>query len=259
MSTSPIFRPGWTKRANAAVDLFLYRFSVYGVPAVIGAVSFVALLAWNGEYRTSGSSPLEFRVFEQTGETPAPAQALARLKEQPAVDHLDTRLSESAFWFSFTAQPAKIDERTDIELPSRHALGVSCWEAAGLNSLGNANRDVATGWMKPAKAGFVLELGRRLSQSPVAVLCRATFAGPARISVVQWPDAQFEVSTRKFHRDSGLLDGGLILLSLFVLLTAVINREWIYVLFAAWLMANLRLDYIFFGLEETRQREGAAT
>ena len=221
--------------------MFLYRFSVYGVPAVIGAVSFVALLAWNGEYRTSGSSPLEFRVFEQTGETPAPAQALARLKEQPAVDHLDTRLSESAFWFSFTAQPAKIDERTDIELPSRHALGVSCWEAAGLNSLGNANRDVATGWMKPAKAGFVLELGRRLSQSPVAVLCRATFAGPARISVVQWPDAQFEVSTRKFHRDSGLLDGGLILLSLFVLLTAVINREWIYVLFAAWLMANLRL------------------
>ena len=33
----------------------------------------------------------------------------------------------------------------------------------------------------------------------------------------------------------------MIVLSLFVLLTAIINREWIYVLFAAWLMANLRL------------------
>jgi diguanylate cyclase (GGDEF)-like protein/PAS domain S-box-containing protein len=229
------------KRANAALDALLYGLSVYGVPAAIGAMSLVALLAWNAEYATSGSSALEFRVFEQTGEAPAPRQALAQLKEQPAVDHLDTGLSESPFWFSFTVKPAKIDERTDIELPSRHALGVGCWDAAGLNSLGNANREAAAGRMKPAKAGFVLELGRLQSQSPVAVLCRATFAGPARISVVQWPEAQFDVSARKFHRDSGLLDGGLIVLSLFVLLTAIINREWIYVLFAVWLMTNLRL------------------
>jgi len=219
----------------------LYRISVYGVPGAIGTVSLVALLAWNGEYTTGGSNPLEFRVFEQTGETPAPAQALARLKEQPAVDHLDTTLSGFPFWFSFTVKPARIDERTDIEIPSRHALDVSCWDAAGLNSLGNANRGAAAGRMKPAKAGFVLELGRLQSQFPLPVLCRANFAGPGRINVVQWPAAQFELSVRKFHRDSGLLDGGLIVLALFVLLTAIINREWIYVLFAAWLVANLRL------------------
>src|ERR1035437_6144937 len=192
MPRSPIIWPGWTKRANAALDSLLYRISVYGVPSAIGAMSLVALLAWNGEYTTSGSSALEFRVFEQTGEAPAPAQALARLKEQPAVDHLDTRLSESLFWFSFTVKPANIDERTDIELPSRHALAVSCWDAAGLNSLGNANRETAAGRMKPAKAGFVLELGRLQSQSPLPVLCRANFAGPGRINVVQWPEAQFD-------------------------------------------------------------------
>lgn len=225
----------------------MYRISVYGVPGAIGAMSLVALLAWNGEYTTSGSSPLEFRVFEQTGEAPAPAQALAQLKEQPVVDHHDTRLSESPFWFSFTVLSANSDERTNIELPSRHALAVSCWDAAGLNSLGNANREAAAGRMKPAKAGFVLELGRLQSQSPLPVLCRATFAGPGRINVVQWPESQFELSAQKFHRESGLLDGGLIVLSLFVLLTAIINREWIYVLFAAWLIANLRLAAISAG------------
>src|SRR5450759_3374822 len=241
MPNSSIFRPGWAKRANTALDSLLYRSSVYGVPAVISAVSLVALLAWNTEYTTSGSSNLEFRVFEQTNEAPAPAQALARLKDQPAVDHLDTKLSESPFWFSFTTQPARIDERTDIEFPSRHALAVSCWDAAGLNSLGNANREAAAGQMKPAKAGFVLELGRVQSQTAMPVLCSATFAGPGRINVVQWPESPFQSSAQKFHRDSGLLDGGLIVLSLFVLLTAIINREWTYVVFAMWLMANLRL------------------
>jgi diguanylate cyclase (GGDEF)-like protein len=239
--------PGWTKRANAALDSLLYGLSVYGVPAIIGAISIVALLAWNGEYSTSGSSPLEFRVFEQTGEAPAPAQAFAQLTERPTVNHHDTRLSESPFWFSFTVKPANIDVRTDIELPSRHALAVRCWDTAGLSVLGNANREAAAGRMKPVKTGFVLELGRLQSQSPLSVLCRATFAGPGRINVVQWPGSQFELSARKFHRDSGLLDGGLIVLSLFVLLTAIINREWIYVLFAAWLIANLRLAAVSSG------------
>ena len=115
MATLFIFKPGWTKRANAALDSLLYRISVYGVPGAIGAMSLVALLGWNAEYTASGSDRLEFRVFEQTGEAPAPAQALAQLKKQPSVDHYDTGLSESPYWFSFTAQPAKTDERTAVE------------------------------------------------------------------------------------------------------------------------------------------------
>jgi diguanylate cyclase (GGDEF)-like protein len=242
-----MFWPGWTKRANAALDALLYGLSVYGVPAVIAVMSLIALSAFDRQYGAGGGIPLEFRVFEQAGDAPEPALALKQLADQVPVRYLDTRLLESPFWFSFTAQPAKMDERTDIELPSRHALAVNCWDVPGLNSLGNANREAAAGRMKPAKTGFVLELGRLQSQSPLPVLCRATFAGPGRINVVQWPESQFELSTRKFHRDSGLLDGGLIVLSLFVLLTAIINREWIYVLFAAWLMVNLRLAAISAG------------
>ena len=81
MQKSSKIWPGWAGRVNAALDSLLYRISVYGVPVAIGVMSLVALLAWNGEYTTSGSNPLEFRVFEQTGAAPAPAQALARLKE----------------------------------------------------------------------------------------------------------------------------------------------------------------------------------
>ncbi|MFA5913257.1 MAG: EAL domain-containing protein [Burkholderiales bacterium] len=160
---------------------------------------------------------------------------------------MDTRLSETPFWFSFTVKPAGIDGRTDIELPSRHALAVACWNTEGLNSLGNADRETATGQIAQAKAGFVLQLGRMQSQAAMGVLCRANFTGPGRINVVQWPASQFEISAQKFHRDSGLLDGGLIVLSLFVLLTAIINREWIYILFAAWLIANLRLAAVSAG------------
>jgi diguanylate cyclase (GGDEF)-like protein len=46
---------------------------------------------------------------------------------------------------------------------------------------------------------------------------------------------------------SGLLDGGLIVLAMFVLITGIINREGTYVLFAAWLLVNLRMAALSFG------------
>jgi diguanylate cyclase (GGDEF)-like protein len=237
--------PGWTQRANAMLDASLYRISVYGVPAIVAVMSFIALFSFDRQYDTGGASPLAIRVFEQTGGTQEPAQALARLANQPLVPHFDTRLSESPFWFSFTAQPTQNHERADIELPSRHAFEASCWAKEGQDLLGSANRKQSAGQMKPGKAGFVLELGQ--VQTTHTILCRAVFAGPGRISVTQWPETKFQSSALKFHRDSGLLDGGLIVLSVFVLLTALINREWIYVLFAAWLLVNLRLATISAG------------
>jgi diguanylate cyclase (GGDEF)-like protein len=240
-----MFLPGWTKRANAALDALLYALSVYGVPAVIAVMSLIALSTFNRQYDAGGGIPLEFRVFEQTGDAPEPPLALKQLADQVPVPYLDTRLSESPFWFSFTAQASTANQPVDVELPSRHAFSASCWGAGGRQPLGSADRKGSVGQMNPGKAGFVLKLGRL--QAAETVVCRAEFAGPGRISVVQWPAAEFEISAQKFHRDSGLLDGGLIVLSLFVLLTALINREWIYVLFAAWLIVNLRLAAISAG------------
>ena len=79
MPRFPISWPGWTKRANAALDSLLYRISVYGVPAAIAGISLIALFTFDKQYAAGAGSPLELRVFDQTGEEPAPAQALARL------------------------------------------------------------------------------------------------------------------------------------------------------------------------------------
>ena len=229
----------WARRANAGLDSLLYRLSVYGVPALIGVVSLLALFVWERQFAAGAGEPLELRVAEQSGDALGPSEALARLEELAPVRYHDTRLSESPFWFTFTVQPAQHGEPVVIEMPSRHAVDATCWDASSLNPLGAADRKAATGRMRQARTGFVLELGKL--QSTASILCKAAHAGPARITLAQWAAPEFEISVQKFHRDSGLLDGGLVVLSLFVLVTAVINREWIYVLFAAWLMVNLRL------------------
>ena len=224
---------------DAAIDSLLFRLSIYGVPIAIGLVSLIALFAWNSQYAGSGGTNLEFRILQETSDTLEPAQALAQLDAEPTVQYHDTRLSESPFWFSFVVPANDRDDATEVELPSRHALETTCWAASNLTALGHASRSAEVRPMKAVRAGFALELGSL--PSAMTVLCRGTFAGPARVSVVRWSASQFAMSIKKFHHDSGLLDGGLIVLSLFVLLTAIINREWIYVLFAAWLVANLRM------------------
>ena len=210
---------------------------MYGVPIVIGMASLVALVLLPNEYPLDGASPLGLSSVQQDVGALTPQQALAQLADRPAVPSLNTHLSESPFWFSFVV-PAS-DQPAIVELPSRHALDASCWNAADLQPLGFATRATAEGSMKETKTGFALALGR-LSTAAL-ILCRASHTGPAHISAVLWPVEQFHLSELKFHRNSGLLDGGLIVLSLFVLMTAIINQEWLYVLFAAWLIANLRL------------------
>ncbi|MBI3526082.1 MAG: sensor histidine kinase [Betaproteobacteria bacterium] len=222
---------------SAAVDTFLYRLSVYGVPIAIALASLAALSLWQQQYHLEGASLLELTALEQTGPDLTPAQALQQLADKSVVPYRNTRLSEAPFWISFVAPVS--DQPVIAEFPSRHTLKIECWRADDFLPLGAADRSKAEGSMRAVKAGFALELGRL--PSAIRVLCRASHTGPAHITVVLWPAEQFRQSELKFHRNSGLLDGGLITLSLFVLLAALISREWLYVLFAAWLVANLRL------------------
>ncbi len=230
-------------RINAVVDEFLYRLSVYAVPVAVGLASLVALLLLPNQYPLQGASRIEFTVLEHGTPELSPARALAALSGGPTTTEFNTRLSETPFWFSF-AVPAS-ERPTVVELPSRHALDAECWSVPELRSLGKTSRIATEGAMRAAKTGFALDLGHQ--PTATRLLCRASHTGPAHISAVHWPADKFELSELKFHRNSGLLDGGLIVLSLFVLMTALINREWLYVLFAAWLVANLRLAAISAG------------
>ncbi|OON62205.1 diguanylate cyclase [Massilia sp. KIM] len=248
------FRSSLPAAAHGAVELVLKLFGYYLIPFGIGLVSLVALIFWHDEYRVSGEVPLAMHVTVQE-ELPlagapaaalSPAAALARAEAGPLVASHETHLSEAPVWFSFEPMPRGGEQV--IEFPSRHSLEVACWDAAApqgapLVPLGSATRAGGSGAIEAAKAGFVL----RAAPLPRQLLCRGVFSGPARLSVLQWPAEQFEKSVEQYHRKSGLLDGGMIVLALFVLITALINRQPLYVLFAGWLILNLRVGALSAG------------
>ncbi|OWP36685.1 hypothetical protein, partial [Pseudomonas nitroreducens] len=126
-----------------------------------------------------------------------------------------------------------------------HGIDIACWDGATLQSLGSASHESASGAMSAAKAGFLL----RPRFMPAEVVCRGHFTGPARVSALQWPAGEMTLSIQQFHRKSGLLDGGMIVLSLFILITALINRQLLYLQFAVWLILNLRVGAISAGYD----------
>jgi diguanylate cyclase (GGDEF)-like protein len=224
--------------AQSALDLTFRTFAYYLIPIAIGVVSIVALLCWDSQYVTGGGDTRAIRVLPETAPL-SPATADVRLRNAGTVPYFDTHLSEAPVWFRFTTRPPVAGAVVGdiIEFPSRHAVDVACWDAATLQPLGSATRERGTGFIYTAKAGFALQP----APLPSEILCRGSFAGPARLNVLQWSETAFDQSMEDYHRKSGLLDGGMIVLALFVLVTAIINRQPLYVLFAGWLILNLRI------------------
>lgn len=251
-----LLTPGVNGSGGTVIDGLLFRFSVFLVPVAIALMTLAALAVWPARFANDGGQGLDFAVVADPGGSFEPHQARARLAGLPRIGYLDTHLSEAPFWFVFDGplSPAVGGHGAQlIEFPSRHAREVSCWDAATLDPLGRGSRASAEGGVRQAKAGFFLIPAVAV---PAQVLCRSQFSGPARLTVRQWTEGDFDLSIAEFHRELGLLDGGLLILTLFVLITALINREWIYVLFAAWLMGNLRIaalsagfDTLWFGHE----------
>lgn len=221
--------------AQRAIAKSLRLFAFYIVPLGIALMSVIAMALWNSHYVASGEQPLPFKVVAQSGAQLTPAAALAALQARRTVEAYDTHLSEAPVWFSFTTL-GKPGDADAVEFPSRHALDMACWDQASLQSLGATTRNTASGALAPVKAGFALNL----TVTPAHVLCRASFVGPAHLTALQWPADQLNLSVQGYHRKSGLLDGGMVVLALFVLITALINRQMLYVLFAGWLILNLR-------------------
>ncbi len=227
------------EQLNHWLDLLLSIFSIYALPLFIGLMSLLALFTWNAQYPVAEPQQLQFQAIQGDSSIMEPAQALTQLQGRPMSLFHDTRLSESPVWFSFALAQAADPSPLMVEFPSRHVMDITCWDASSLSPLGSASRRGSTGSMLAIKAGFALEPGP--SWTAGQVLCRASAIGPARLSVLQWPAADLQIASQEFHRKSGLLDGGILLLAGFILITALINRNSLYVLFAAWLVMNLRM------------------
>ncbi|MDB5950016.1 MAG: hypothetical protein JWR65_1871 [Massilia sp.] len=224
---------------ESTLDRVLYVLAAYATPGLIALVTVIALSTWQSYFPYSPATPLPLRVVEEPGRALAPAQARQLLAGRPTVEHIDTHRSETPFWFQFGVDATTGDEPVIAEFPSRHAIATACWSADTLAPLGAADRERATGSIGVIKSGFALTLG--IVTSPRQVLCRASFVGPARLSALEWPAAQLRVAAEEYHHDAGLLDGGLLVLAIFMLVTAAINRNSLYVMFAAWLVVNLRV------------------
>jgi diguanylate cyclase (GGDEF)-like protein len=225
--------------AGSKLDQALYLFSVYLVPVLIALSTSAVLLLLPRQYPSASTGTLTFQALDDKASKLTPAAALEALSHAPVVKHFSTKLSETPIWFAFSAPIASAHLSTLIEFPSRHAQTLECWKASTLAPLGHANRDTAANPMRLAKAGFAVSLG--VPTGPTPMLCRGTFSGPAQLTINTWDASQFRNSVLDFQESSGLITGGLLTLAVFVFVTAIINREWTYVIFAIWLVGNLRL------------------
>ncbi|WP_232316493.1 7TM-DISM domain-containing protein [Candidatus Burkholderia verschuerenii] len=209
------------------------------VPILIALGTIATLVFLPRQYESRGAKSLAIAVVSDHNESFTPADALAALRHAQPVSNYSTRLSEKPIWFSFTTPSMSAQSQTVVELPSRHAQTLACWNAATLQPLGRADRDSTSGDMKPVKAGFFILTGPLSAPEPI--LCRGTYSGPAQVNAFAWDWQGLRNSSLDFQESSGLIAGGLLTLAVFVFVTALINHEWTYVIFAVWLVGNLRL------------------
>lgn len=224
-------------RGGANVDRLGWIVTVYLLPLAIAAVSLVALLVWPNVYSAAPLKHLNVQAVMQPLDAMTPRIAGEILVRQPPVQYFDTRLSEDPVWF-YVPISIHSEEPLVVEFPSRHAINLACWDGNSYAPLGNAVRNRADGSIDLVKAGFAV----KLNANTHSLVCRTAFVGPARLNANLWTSEQIEISTQDYHRRSGYIDGGLMILALFVLVTALINREGVFVLFAAWLLVIMRLS-----------------
>lgn len=224
---------------ESIAERILSVLSIYVIPIAIGIVSLAALTLWDAHYESHSDQQLGLRVLMEQKTSTAPLaleDALQQLAGKPLISQFETKLSERPVWFSLDLKEHRLPERV-IEFPSRHMMALTCWDADKRSPLGSFSQRQFEGQVRAVKSGYQLTLGNEIQQ----VVCQARFVGPARLTAVLWSLEQLEASSEEFHRLSGMLDGGLVVLALFVLITALINRQKLYLIFGIWLLLGLRV------------------
>jgi diguanylate cyclase (GGDEF)-like protein len=224
---------------HARVEGVLAWLSIYAVPAAVVVVSVIALVAWPSMYPAVPGVPLNFRAVVDLPGSMQMSDARIALGAVEPVAKLSTSRVTAPVWFLFW--PNSLSSIPEvIEIPSRHLTDLECWDSAAGRSLGVAERlaviPTVTGRFIADKTGYAF----RWDPSIGKVLCRAQFAGPARLSVLAWSSKAYQVSAHQHHRQQGLLEGGMVVLATFVLIMSIVNRQELYLLFSVWLVFCLR-------------------
>ena len=226
----------------------LHVFAMGAMPVLLAVLTLFSVIFWQDRFSREDPGATPVKVLEgQPGQMPG--RMLPLVDGLAPVPYADTRLSTRPFWMLVDLHGVD-HHTTTVAFPSRHGVKLTCWDAVNLTTpIASADRGQSEGPMRMARSGFALDLAA--TQAPGALLCEGLFEGPARIRVERWDTSEFATAVAAFHRSSGLLEGGTLVLAAFVFLVALINREWIYVLFAGWLVANFQLAAISAGFDWT--------
>ncbi|MER1966709.1 EAL domain-containing protein [Castellaniella sp. GW247-6E4] len=212
----------------------------YLTPLAILLGTAVALFALNNLYPDTAGTPLAIRVLPDTQAPPeTAAEALGLLDAAPT--RYRARLETEPAWF-LVEIPAKNTQAGPqvLSLPNPHGLSLSCWDAAALSQpIGTLAGDAADGQLRLGLDGP--KIGLQGLARPGRLICETQLAIAGDISADLWQGAALSQSANRLSRAIGLAEGGLLTLALFIAIIALTNREWLYILLAAWLIGNLRL------------------
>ena len=233
------------RRVNRRLDTLLYLLAAYAIPLFIALLSVLALAAWKNQTTLVEPQRLEFRAINGGSVITSPQQALPLLQSARYVMHVDTQMSEAPYWIGLAVDAQTTGTPVSLEFPSRHAKNLTCWSGPDFKPLGSGSQQAQSGNVISTKSGYSIDLGA--SGQSQNIICSIESVGPARLTVSRWNSADLQASSQNFHRRAGLLDGGILILALFVLVTAVINRSGLYMIFAAWLVLNLRMGALSAG------------
>ncbi len=231
------------------VATLLGRLGTRVVPTVLVFLA-VFTLGWQmKQFNSPRGTTVSVRVWEQPEQQPEPSMETIwnAVQASPAAPVVGTQLSTSAFWFALDTSTITTASPMLVDFPSRHAMSLACWDQATGKSLGLADRVTTIGQLVAQRAGFNL-LPIAVADMP-NLLCRGTYRGPAKISASLW-DVEPMASAQGLHEQAGtLIEAGIGVLAISMLVTAIVNRSWLYWAFVAWLLLNMRMAALSAGTD----------
>ncbi|MBB5216272.1 putative bifunctional diguanylate cyclase/phosphodiesterase [Parapusillimonas granuli] len=237
MTVSTTTRRKLGKRVAHLRSRLVYYFSLYLVPAIIVLCSVLAVMFLPERYPSANAQRLEFRHVPDPAAALTPDDALAELKGRAPNPALPVG---SPGWLLIGAPGEAGITHPALEIPTRLIQSLSCWNAQGMEALGSsAEPRGPQGSVRNSKQGYSVALdGIAL---PASILCRVTLSEPGVLSVNLWNTSELVKSNHRYERGTGLLEGGLLTMALFIVVIALTTKTWTYLLLAAWLVGNLRL------------------
>lgn len=245
MTGTDALRHDLTKKLATMAGRLVNQFSLYALPIVIVVVSVLAVLFLRNQYAATTGQAIALRVAPEAGTPATPAAMLTALRSQPAQMGKSAPEVSGTVWLLAELSGTPDPTERALDFPSRRISTLQCWTAQDLQPLGQGTETQTSGSLRHSRLGYAVMLSR--FPPPVSVLCRATLAEPARLSADVWSITDLRLAVSRFDRGIGLLEGGLLTISLFIFIIAITTREWIYLLLSMWLLGNLRLGALAMG------------